>query len=226
MVSLTSFPVLCGTAEAALAPLGMLYVPGWGCFPQENCGFTEVACGHLGAAKLFPAHHGCLVPLLSPSKERINNQKMRQKWRMDGSWHLNVIRNMRHGRVKVSSCPCVYCCLHIDLFPDTSAMTWKEFILLQILHRTSMWPLGLNKGKSTSLLLWWPWQSHDEECRCCQPCTGWWHRQHSLAWSHHDGGSACAPTLPAPCQAAPWTGLCQVDGASEDTMSPSRVCQN
>lgn len=39
---------------------------------------------------------------------------------MEESWHLNVIRSMWCGRVKVSSSPCVYCCLHIDLFPDTS----------------------------------------------------------------------------------------------------------
>lgn len=94
-------------------------VPGWGCFPQEHGGFTEVECGHLRAAKLFSAHHCCLVPLLSPSKKKIDNQKMREKWGTEGSRHLNVIKSMRRGKVKVSSCPCVYCCLHIDLFPDT-----------------------------------------------------------------------------------------------------------
>lgn len=119
---------------------------------------------------------------------------------MEGSWHLNVIRSMQHGRVNVSSCPCVYCCLHIDLFPDTWAMTWKEFRLQQILHHTSMWPLGLNKGKSITLLLWWPWQSHDEECWCHQPCTGWWHRQHILAWLQHERCSACASSLPEPAR--------------------------
>lgn len=165
----------------------MLCVPGWGCFPQEYSGFTEVECGHLRAAKLFSVHHCCLVPLLSPSKKRINNQKMRERWGMEGSRHLKVIRSMQCGKVNVSSCPCVYCCLHIDLFPDPWAMTWKEFRLQQILHRTSMWPLGLNKGKSITLLLWSPWQSHDGECWCCWPCAGQWHRRCSLVWSHHEG---------------------------------------
>lgn len=64
-----------------------------------------------------------------------------------------------HGRWKVSSCPCTYRCLRIDLLPDTRAMTWKEFRLRQILHRASMRPLGLNKGKSIMPLPWRPWHS-------------------------------------------------------------------
>lgn len=143
---------------------------------------------------------------------------MWQKWGMEGSWHLNV-RSTQRGRVEVSSCPCVYCCLHIDLFPDTWAMTWKEFRLQQILHCTSMWPLGLSKGKSITVAM----------VTLAKP---WWRVLMPLALSRvvaqadqsgmvtPQGCSACAPTLPAPHQAAPWTGLCHVDGASEDTKIP------
>lgn len=118
------------------------------------------------------------------------------------------------------------CRQHIDLYLDTWAMTWKEFRLQQILHCTSMWPLGLSKGKSITLLLWWPWQSHDEECWCCWPCARWWHRQSSLVWSHHEGAVPVHPPCLHPARLPPWTGLCCVDGASEDTQSPSGFCQN
>lgn len=50
----------------------------------------------------------------------------------------------------------------------------------------------------------------------------------STVWHGHTmrGAVPVHPTLPAPHHAAPWTGLCHVDGAPEDTKYPSGVCQN
>lgn len=168
-----------------------------GCFPQGDGGFggqgwSVVTSGLPGCPLPTTAAH---IPLPPWSKEWINNQEMRQKWGPGGSWHLNVTRRTWCRRVKVSFCPCVYRCLHIDLFPDTWAMTWKEFRLQQILHHASIWPLGLNKGKSITLLPWRPWHSRDEERWCRRPRTGWWHRRRSRMWGHPEGHSACAPCL-------------------------------
>lgn len=200
MFSLTSCSCPCcteGPAEPTLAPQGMRCVLGPGLLFSGG-GFggqrqrTPVTSGLPGCPLPTMAAY---MPLPPPSEELINNQETRQKWGPEGSRHLNVTTSTWHRRVKVSSRPCVYRCLRTDLFPDTWAMTWKEFRLQQILHRASMWPLGLNKGKSITLLPWRPWHRRDEERWCWRPRMGRWHGRLGRTWGHPEGRSTHASHL-------------------------------
>lgn len=212
-----------GAAEAALAPQGMLCALGMGLLSSGGWWFWRpgVECGHWGLPGCPLPTTAAHIPLPPPSKKWINNQERRQKWGLEKYQCLNVTVSTRHRRVKVSFHPCVYCCLRTDLFPDTWAMTWKEFRLQQILHSASMWPLGLNKGKSITLLPWWPWHSRAEEHWCQWPHAGWWHRQ---TQGHPEGCSTQTPWLACAQQGHP--GHARQPGWEKTLSPPPEVQQN
>lgn len=201
-------------------------VPWWqGCFLQGTRAFG----GWGGAWPPWSCQVAlCLarLPTAALSEQWTDNQEMRQRWGLEGSWHLNVTTSTWRRRVKVSFHLSVYCCLRINLFPDTWAMTWKEFRLQQILHRASVWPLGLNKGKSITLLPWRPWHSLNEERWCRGPAQG---GGTGGTARHRDTLRRAVPahsTLPVPVKGSRRTWPCQADGAAEGTESSPRVQQN
>lgn len=229
MVSLTTCSCPCCTAPRVRLrqpwPLRGCSVPqGWGCFPLGDGG-----SGGQGQSRVTGGCQAVLCPpqlSLSHCHLHLKSELITRKGDRNGVWKgiwmcLNVTVITRCRRVKVSFCPCVYRCLRTDLFPDTWAMTWKEFRLQQILHRASMWPLGLNKGKSITLLPWWPWHSRAEECWCRWPRAGWWHRRRR---GHPKWGSTHTARLPCTQQGHP--GHARQPGWQETLSPPTDIQQN